>query len=49
MDEQSSNDADINAFPDVLSAAINLTDTFSWPIDQYSFQSVQENVNVCYP
>jgi hypothetical protein len=32
---------------DVLPAAINLTDKFIWPIHQYSFQSVREDVSVC--
>ena len=47
MDEKTSNNADTTTFSEALSAAMNLTDTFSWPIDQYSFQSIYENVNVC--
>ncbi|CAF4643336.1 unnamed protein product, partial [Rotaria magnacalcarata] len=47
VDENTSNDADINAFSDALSAAIILNDTtFSWPIDQFNFQSISDNVTV---
>ncbi|CAF2402152.1 unnamed protein product [Rotaria sp. Silwood2] len=45
VDEKTSQDADINGFSEALAAAINLTDTFSWPINQFSFQSVHENVS----
>ncbi|CAF0794953.1 unnamed protein product [Rotaria sp. Silwood1] len=45
VDEKTSNDADLNGFSEALVAAINLTDTFSWPINQFSFQSVHENVS----
>ena len=45
-DEKPSNDIDINAFSEALSFAINLNDTFSWPIDHYSFQPIHENVSV---
>jgi hypothetical protein len=47
VDDTTSNDADIEVFPKALSAAINLTDYFSWPKNQLSFQSVYENVSVC--
>ncbi len=47
MDEKTSNDAGIDAFSNALLAAINLTDKFRWPINQYSFQSIHENVSVC--
>ncbi|CAF3649865.1 unnamed protein product [Adineta steineri] len=39
------NNVEINTFSEALTAAMNLTDSFSWPIDQYSFQSLHENVN----
>ncbi|CAF3808094.1 unnamed protein product [Rotaria sordida] len=45
VDKKTSNDVDINTFSEALSAAINLTDTFSWPINQFSFQSVHKNVS----
>ncbi|CAM4941620.1 unnamed protein product [Rotaria socialis] len=45
VDEKTSNDADLNAFYDALSAAIILNDTtFSWPVDQFNFQSISDNV-----
>ncbi len=47
VDERTSNDAGIDAFSNALLAAINLTDKFRWPINQYSFQSIHENVSVC--
>ncbi len=47
VDEKTSNNADGDTFSGALSAAMNLTDPFPWPIDQYSFQSIHENVNVC--
>ncbi|CAF1361360.1 unnamed protein product [Adineta steineri] len=48
VDKKSMNNVEINTFSEALTAAMNLTDSFSWPIDQYSFQSLHENVNdVC--
>ncbi len=47
VDDTTSNDVDVEVFPKALSAAINLTDQFFWPKDQFSFQSVYENVSVC--
>ncbi|CAF0910875.1 unnamed protein product [Adineta steineri] len=44
LDDTASNDADAEAFSKALSAAINLTDQFNWPKEQFSFQSVYENV-----
>jgi hypothetical protein len=46
MDDKASNDADLEAFSQALSAAKSLNDTFSWPISQYNFQSIHENVSV---
>ncbi|CAF1375418.1 unnamed protein product [Adineta steineri] len=45
VDKKSMNNVEINTFSEALTAAMNLTDSFSWPIDQYSFQSLHENVN----
>ena len=47
MDEKASYDVHIDTFFEVLSSAMNLTDQFSWPFDQYSFQAIHENVSVC--
>ncbi len=47
VDDTTSNDADTEVFSKALTAAINLTDQFLWPKDQFSFQSVYENVSVC--
>ncbi|CAF1329870.1 unnamed protein product [Adineta steineri] len=45
VDKKSMNNVEINTFSDALTAAMNLTDSFSWPIDQYTFQSFHKNVN----
>ena len=42
-DENTANDVNF----DVLPSAINLTDKFIWPIHQYNFQSIGEDVSVC--
>ena len=47
VDNSTSNDADTEVFSTALSAAIDLTDQFTWPKSQFSFQSVFENVSVC--
>jgi hypothetical protein len=49
VDESTSNDADTEVFSKALSAAMNLTDQFIWPKNQFTFQSVYENVSVCIP
>ena len=49
LDETASNDTNAETFAKALTAAVSLTDQFTWPIDQLSFQSVYENVTVCYP
>ena len=46
VDDTTSNDADVDLFASALSAAENLTEEFSWPHRQLSFQSVYENVSV---
>ncbi|CAF0851429.1 unnamed protein product [Adineta ricciae] len=44
LDETASNDTNAETFAKALAAAVSLTDQFTWPVDQLSFQSVYENV-----
>ncbi|CAF1193179.1 unnamed protein product [Rotaria sordida] len=45
VDDTTSNDINGQVFSTALSAAMNLTDKFTWPKDQYSFQAVYQNVS----
>jgi hypothetical protein len=36
----------MDIFPEALAAAKNLNDTFAWPLNQFSFHSIYENLSV---